>query len=134
MTVYTPPRWTTPSAFDKNDFPEEKLHPFNGIAWLLSDRSSIISEMSQEQTSVINDMIGELEKLETGVIIEKSQKRARRRARILKAQPLKTNDDELQAAFHVATLNRQISLDDIPYESFKLLYDDITNILRNNKQ
>ena len=131
--IVVPQRWTTNSAFEAPAFPNTRNHPFSNIAWLLSDRSSVISDMSSDQVDVINDIIDELENLEQSVIVEKSQKRAKRRAKVLKAMPLKENDENIQAAYHVAMLNRQVSTDDIPYETFKLLYDDITSILRSNK-
>lgn len=132
--VVVPPRWTSGSVFSFGNHSNKHHHLFHGIAWLLSDRSNIISEMNDEQVSVINDMIDELERIEHGVIIENAQKRTKRRAKVLNARPLKENDENLKAAYHVAMLNRQASVDEMSYDTFKLLYDDITAILRENKK
>ena len=118
----------TPNHWTREDF-NGVNHPYNRIGWMLLSESSTIESMTSEQQDLIHNLVAELKDIEDSAILELSSRKAKRRAKILKARPLKESDDEFKTAFHAAMAMRQITTDEMDYDLFKTIHDEMKNIL-----
>lgn len=102
-------------------------HPFNGLAWKISDHES---KLEGECGDIVQEMVDELRHIEKTEYFRQNIKRTVRKVKVSKGEPVLTNDTDLKTAFHAAMINMQLDTDQMGYDRFKLIYDEVVKQLK----
>lgn len=121
MTVTIPANWT--GTLEGTN----QSHPFNHLAWKVIDYEE---KLQGECGEVVQAMVDELKDIERTEFFRQHIKRTTRKVKIAKGEPVVTDDTSLQTAFHSAMINMQLDTDQMSYDRFKLIYDEVVKQLK----
>lgn len=88
------------------------------------------NKLNGECEEIVQEMVDELQDIERTEFFRSSMKRTVRKVKIAKGEPVITNDTNLKTAFHSAMINMQLDTDQMSYDRFRLIYDEVVKQLK----
>ena len=121
MTVTAPSHWI------RELEGTSEQHPFSRLAWKLHDHQDTLTG---EAAEIVQEFVDELRTIERTELMRQHIKRTVRKVKIAKAEPIVVDDTDLKTAYHTAMLNMQLDTDQMSYDRFRLIYDEVVRQIK----
>lgn len=87
-------------------------------------------QLNGKSEEIVQFIVDELEGIERTEFFRQHIKRTVRKVKVAKGEPVVTDDTKLKEVFHSAMIGMQMHTDQLSYDQFRRIYDEVVNQLK----